>query len=189
MKRRISSVWYLLAALLVLTALAAGCAPIPAGPAQPPAPAEKPAEAAKIILRVGTGDSGEGLTPHQEIISRFEKANPDILVQLEAVAGSDYYARLLTQIAAKRPPDIMQIGDDAVPMFVDKGAFVALDDYMKGQDRPGHEHLPARPARPRPVERQAVSPAQGLLAAGRLLQQEDLRPVRRALPQGRLDLG
>ena len=134
MKRHISSVWYLLAALLVLTALAAGCAPIPAGPAQPSAPAEKPAEAGKIILRVGTGDSGEGLTPHQEIISRFEKANPDILVQLEAVAGNDYYTRLLTQIAAKRPPDIMQIGDDAVPMFVDKGAFVALDEYIAGQD-------------------------------------------------------
>ena len=45
------------------------------------------AEGAKIILRVGTGDSGEGLNPHQEIIAAFEKANPDILVQLEAVAG------------------------------------------------------------------------------------------------------
>jgi acetolactate synthase small subunit len=41
---------------------------------------------AKIILRVGTGDSGEGLNPHQEIIARFEEANPDILIQLEAVA-------------------------------------------------------------------------------------------------------
>jgi hypothetical protein len=29
-------------------------------------------EGAKIILRVGTGDSGEGLNPHQEIIARFE---------------------------------------------------------------------------------------------------------------------
>jgi hypothetical protein len=36
---------------------------------------------------VGTGDSGEGLNPHQEIIAEFEKANPDILVQLEAVSG------------------------------------------------------------------------------------------------------
>ena len=125
-------VWRLLAVLLVLAVLAASCAPVPAAPPAPaqPAPAAKPAlpEGTKIILRVGTGDSGEGLTPHQEIISRFEKANPDILVQLEAVSGSDYYTRLLTQIAAKRPPDIMQIGDDAVPMFVDKGALTALDD-------------------------------------------------------------
>ena len=93
---------------------------------------EPPPEEAKTILRVGTGDSGEGLAPHQEIIARFEEANPDILVQLEAVAGRDYYTRLLTQIAADDAPDIMQIGDDAVPMFVDKGALLPLDEYIAG---------------------------------------------------------
>jgi multiple sugar transport system substrate-binding protein len=97
-----------------------------------PQPAEPPAEGAKKIIRVGTGDSGEGLNPHQEIIGMFEDANPDILVQLEAVAGRDYYTRLLTQIAAGDAPDIMQIGDDAVPMFVDKGSFVPLDDFVAG---------------------------------------------------------
>lgn len=91
------------------------------------------AEGAKTVLRVGTGDSGEGLTPHQQIIGNFEDANSDILVQLEAVAGRDYYTRLLTQLAAKAPPDIMQIGDDAVPMFVSKGAFLPLDDFIAGQ--------------------------------------------------------
>jgi len=93
---------------------------------------EPMSEDAKIILRVGTGDSGEGLNPHQEIIARFEEANPDILVQLEAVSGRDYYTRLLTQIAAGDAPDIMQIGDDAVPMFVSKGAFLALDGFIAG---------------------------------------------------------
>jgi multiple sugar transport system substrate-binding protein len=97
-----------------------------------PEPAPPPAEGAKIILRVGTGDSGEGLNPHQEIIARFEDENPDILVQLEAVAGRDYYTRLLTQIAAGDAPDIMQIGDDAVPMFVDKGSFLPLDSFIAG---------------------------------------------------------
>jgi multiple sugar transport system substrate-binding protein len=90
-------------------------------------------EGAKTILRVGTGDSGEGLNPHQEIIARFEAANPDILIQLEAVAGTDYYTRLLTQIASGDAPDIMQIGDDAVPMFVDKGALMPLDSFINGQ--------------------------------------------------------
>jgi multiple sugar transport system substrate-binding protein len=89
---------------------------------------------AKMVLRVGTGDSGEGLNPHQDIIAKFEEQNPDIIVQLEAVAGRDYYTRLLTQIAAGDAPDIMQIGDDAVPMFADKGAFLPLDDFMKGPD-------------------------------------------------------
>ncbi|MGL4651013.1 MAG: ABC transporter substrate-binding protein [Caldilineaceae bacterium] len=89
-------------------------------------------EGAKIVLRVGTGDSGEGLTPHNRIIEAFEAANPDIQVQLEPVGSGDYYARILTQIAAGDPPDLLQIGDDAVPMFVNRGAFLPLDDFITG---------------------------------------------------------
>lgn len=93
-------------------------------------------EQPEIILRVGTGDSGEGLTPHQQIIEMFEAENPDILVQLEAVAGRDYYARLLTQVAADAAPDIMQIGDDAVSQFVDAGAILPLDDFLTSAQYP-----------------------------------------------------
>ena len=93
-----------------------------------------PSEGEQIVLRVGTGDSGEGLNPHQEIIRRFEEANPNITVQLEPVSGSDYYGRLLTQIAANDAPDIMNIGDDAVPRFVMSDAFLPLDDFIAGED-------------------------------------------------------
>ena len=55
-----------------------------------------------VILRAGTGDSGEGLNPHQSIIADFEDQNENVLVQLEAIAGRDYYTRILTQIAADR---------------------------------------------------------------------------------------
>ncbi|MCJ7695932.1 MAG: sugar ABC transporter substrate-binding protein [Anaerolineaceae bacterium] len=95
-----------------------------------PAVTPVPEEEGLAVIRVGTGDGGEGLTPHQTIIQNFEDENPDIIVQLEAVAGRDYYARLLTQLSAKAAPDIMQIGDDAVPSFVEKGAFIPLTDYM-----------------------------------------------------------
>ena len=39
-----------------------------------------------------------------------------------------------TQIAAGDAPDIMNIGDDAVPQFVDAEAFLALDDFIAGED-------------------------------------------------------
>ena len=83
-----------------------------------------------IVLRAGTGDSGEGLNPHQSIIADYEDQNEDVLVQLEAIAGRDYYTRILTQIAADRAPDVMNIGDDAVPSFVEKGAFLSLDECL-----------------------------------------------------------
>jgi multiple sugar transport system substrate-binding protein len=57
-------------------------------------------------------------------------------VQVEPVGSGDYYARILTQIAAGDPPDLLQIGDDAVPMFVDRGAFVPLDEFIAGADFP-----------------------------------------------------
>ena len=106
------------ACVLTLGLLMVACQPI-----TPQAP-----EAAQVtVIRVGTGDSGDGLNPHQQIIQAYEDEHPSVIAQLEPVAGRDYYARLLTQLAAKAAPDIMQIGDDAVPSFVGNGAFVSLD--------------------------------------------------------------
>jgi len=103
---------------------------------------EAVSEGGVTVIRAGTGDGGEGLTPHQQIIQNFEDQNPNILVQLEAVSGRDYYARLLTQLAAKAAPDIMQIGDDAVPSFVEKGAFIPLDECIKQNNLDTSIYLP-----------------------------------------------
>lgn len=134
----------LVASLALLVALSACYAPTaPATAPEPAADGEPAAEdAGTVILRAGTGDSGEGLTPHQSIIADFEAQNPDILVQLEAIAGRDYYTRILTQIAAKRAPDVMNIGDDAVPSFVKTGAFLPLDECLASLDFDTSVYLP-----------------------------------------------
>jgi multiple sugar transport system substrate-binding protein len=98
--------------------------------------AQRPLAPGKTLLRVGTGDFGAGLAPHQEIIARFEAANPDIQVQLEPVSGGDYYTILFEQIASGAPPDLIQIGDDAVPSFVDRKALVSLDEYISSGQFP-----------------------------------------------------
>ena len=115
------------------------CSTSPARVAQPAlaaptvAPDVPAISKAKTVLRIGTGDSGDGLRPHEDIIVQFEQANPDIEVRIEPVAGSDYYGRLMEQVTADNAPDIMQIGDDAVPMFVQQGALVELGPYIKGK--------------------------------------------------------
>lgn len=119
MKTINKSLLVLFIAIFVLTACQANATPTPVAD-----------EEGTRVIRVGTGDSGEGLSPHQEIIALYESETPDVLVQLEAVAGNDYYTRLLTQLAAEAAPDVMQIGDDAVPSFVGEGAFIPLDNYL-----------------------------------------------------------
>jgi len=106
------------------------------------APSTPAAGGGTIVIRAGTGDGGDGLTPHQQIIQNFEDLNPNVIVQLEPVSGRDYYARLLTQLAAKAAPDIMQIGDDAVPSFVTKNAFVPLDTYLQNSNFDASIYLP-----------------------------------------------
>ncbi len=116
---------FLIAALL-LTACT------PAVPEVTPAPGSQDAPGAVITIRVATGDTGEGLIPHRAVIKQFEAANPGIHVEIQSVPSDDYYGYLLQEIAAGSAPDVMQIGDDAVPMFVRRGALVELNSYMRG---------------------------------------------------------
>jgi multiple sugar transport system substrate-binding protein len=146
MTRRFSPRWGCLMALAWALILLAGCRPPEAalGAPDPQARATvdpallSPERAAgrlpQVTLRVATGDSGDGLLPHRAIIAQFEKANPDIEVELESVASGDYYQYLLDAVATGRAPDIMQIGDDAVPLFVRRGILAELNPFMNGSN-------------------------------------------------------
>ena len=41
-----------------------------------PAATPMPEEEGLVVIRAGTGDGGEGLTPHQTIIQNFEDQSP-----------------------------------------------------------------------------------------------------------------
>ena len=159
-------------------------------PAQVVTATAAPAEATSgtLVIRAGTGDGGDGLTPHQQIIQTYEDKNPSIIVQLEPVSGRDYYARLLTQLAAKAAPDIMQVGDDAVPSFVSKGAFVPLDDYMTATQFDPSIYLPGL-LDPGKIDGKQYLLPKDYSPLGGLLQQKALRCGQRALSASRLDLG
>lgn len=91
----------------------------------------------KVIIRVGTGDSGDGLTPYNQTIEAFKKVYPDIEIKVEPVTDSDYYGSILTQVAAGKAPDLIFIGDDEVANFVKKGAYEDLTPYIDGTKVPG----------------------------------------------------
>ncbi len=86
----------------------------------------------KTTVRIGTGDSGDGLTPYNQTIEAMKKVYPDIEVKVEPVTDSDYYGSLLTQVASGKAPDLIFIGDDEVANFVKKGAYEDLTPYIAG---------------------------------------------------------
>lgn len=90
-----------------------------------------------VTVRIGTGDSGDGLTPYNQTIEAFKKANPGIEIKVEPVTDSDYYGSLLTQVAVGKAPDLIFIGDDEVANFVKKGAYEDLTPYIGGTTVPG----------------------------------------------------
>lgn len=97
-------------------------------------------------LRIATGDSGEGLAPHRQLVAAFQASHPGLRLQLEPVSGGDYYTRLLTEMASGEPPDIVHLGDEALASFVRRQALEPLDPlqaslYLPGVLEPGAGYL------------------------------------------------
>lgn len=83
------------------------------------------------VVRVGSWDSGDSLTPFNDAIASFEAANPEIDIQLESVP-QDYGTKLLAQFASGDAPDIFQVGDGNTAQFQSLGAVENLDPFIDG---------------------------------------------------------
>ena len=85
----------------------------------------------ETIVVWGIGAEGEKLP---ELIEQFEKTNPDIKVNLEALSWGVAHDKMVTSIAAGTAPDVMQMGSTWVTEFGEMGALSYLDKYIKGWD-------------------------------------------------------
>lgn len=74
-------------------------------------------------------DSDENKTLVEKVIPMFEKANPDIKVESQAVPYPDFRQKLLTAIAGGTPPDVARLDIIWSPEFAKLGAIEKLDGY------------------------------------------------------------
>jgi multiple sugar transport system substrate-binding protein len=74
------------------------------------------------------------LIPFNKIKGEFERDNPDIKIEITSVTDSDYYGSLMNQASSDKGPDILQVGDDAVALFVEKGVLENLTPYISGSN-------------------------------------------------------
>jgi len=114
--------WIVLVALFVLSLSAA--AQVAAAPRE--------AQVSGTV-RVGSWESGDALKPWNEAIAAYQKANPNVKIQLEAVP-QDYGTKLLAEFASGTAPDIFMSGDGDVSKWVALGAATNLDPYIKGSN-------------------------------------------------------
>jgi len=64
----------------------------------------------------------------------FEAAHPGVKVKFTGISGtdwSDFFSKLLTQIAAGNAPDIASVATEGLQLFAAKGLAEPLDDYVK----------------------------------------------------------
>ncbi|GAA3883233.1 hypothetical protein GCM10022381_26800 [Leifsonia kafniensis] len=124
-KKRIS----LIAASSILVGSLVACAP---QSAQPEATED-------IALTLSTWSySNEFADWWDDVIGKFEKANPTITVEIQQTAFADYGSTITTQAVAGSEPDIIHVPTPitTLPAWAKAGFLAPLDDYLKTTDVP-----------------------------------------------------
>lgn len=70
-----------------------------------------------------------------ELVAKFEKENPGIKVQAEAIpwgGGNDYATRMFASVVAGNAPDCAQVKLNNQARLMEMDALAPLDDYLKG---------------------------------------------------------
>jgi multiple sugar transport system substrate-binding protein len=84
------------------------------------------------MLYFGDQKSADAL--QKALAPEVAKIDPDITLQVTGISGTDwndFFAKVLTQIAAGTPPDIVGVATEGVQLMASKGLAIPLDDYVK----------------------------------------------------------
>ena len=81
-------------------------------------------------LRVALWAGGHELEIERQVADRYEALYPGVRVVLES-APNGYEERLLTSIAAGRPPDVYLMDSPDIPTFVERGLALDLAPYRE----------------------------------------------------------
>src|SRR4051812_49251164 len=86
-------------------------------------------DALKVAI-LGTAQDAKG---RENIVKEFNQVHPDIPVQVQGIQGADwsqFFAKVLTLVAAGTPPDVCYVATEGVQLFADKLG-EPLDRYVQ----------------------------------------------------------
>ncbi|WP_106767319.1 sugar ABC transporter substrate-binding protein [Paenibacillus faecalis] len=64
------------------------------------------------------------------LINEFEEKNPGIKVSVQSIPWANAHDKLLTAVASKSGPDVVQMGTTWIPEFAEAGALLDLTPYL-----------------------------------------------------------
>lgn len=76
----------------------------------------------------GMGEEAKSLP---KIAEKFEEDNPNIKVKVQAIPWDQAHDKLLTAVASKSGPDVVQMGTTWIPEFAEAGALMDLKPHFK----------------------------------------------------------
>lgn len=83
----------------------------------------------KVTLNVwGMGEEAKTLP---KLAEEFTKENPNITINVQALPWAQGHEKLLTAIASKKGPDVIQMGTSWIPEFAEAGALADLTPYIE----------------------------------------------------------
>jgi multiple sugar transport system substrate-binding protein len=88
-------------------------------------------------LNVAIFGSQQAADSSAKVAQPFMKANPGTTVKFTGINGTDwndFFTKILSQIAAGNPPDIVSVATEGVQLFAQKNLAHPLDEYIK-QDK------------------------------------------------------
>jgi multiple sugar transport system substrate-binding protein len=154
MRKGKSSIWAVMALLVVGSMLLASCGGAPATQA-PPVATEAPAQAATgaptqaatepAVDRNYSPDIPDPTEPvtiafanfndmestyWQNLKTEFEAIHPNIKIEYQVVPGEEMFDKLLAQIAAGNPPDAAYVSDWMTGSLAQNEGLVPLDDFI-----------------------------------------------------------
>lgn len=93
---------------------------------------DEPAAAEPVTIRYMTFSAApDHLADLEAMIAAFEKENPDIKVEYEAVGWDDYFTKLQTQVANKTEADTFELNYENFVTYASKNALYDMDTLMK----------------------------------------------------------
>lgn len=68
--------------------------------------------------------------PSQQIAAAFQKANPDISVEMQQTPPAEYWTKLQTAVSAGGGPDIISMNGPNYQLYASNGMLAPLDEYI-----------------------------------------------------------